>query len=203
VVVGRIAEPKGQCLAVEATAIAIGKGADVDLRLVGPVHDPEYTEQVKALIAHHGIEKQVVLVGAVVDPTAEYQNGHVFLMCSRDEAFGRVTVEAMRLGLPVIGVDSGGTSEIVEDRVSGYLVSSGNSEAMGQYLADLANDEVLRMKLSEGASRAGATYSLQQWLAPILEAAGMESLAAVRSVAPSLHGSVRPESGIPRGTPVS
>ncbi|KAL3633015.1 hypothetical protein CASFOL_025999 [Castilleja foliolosa] len=37
------------------------------------------------------------------------------------ETFGRVTIEAMAFGLPVLGTDSGGTKEIVEHGVTGLL----------------------------------------------------------------------------------
>ncbi len=43
------------------------------------------------------------------------------IVCSRCEAFGRVTVEAMLAGLPVIGSNTGGTVELIKDGVNGYL----------------------------------------------------------------------------------
>ena len=45
----------------------------------------------------------------------------VALMCSSSEAFGRTTVEAMKLGRPVIGADAGGTAELVRDGWNGLL----------------------------------------------------------------------------------
>lgn len=45
----------------------------------------------------------------------------VMLMCSKDEAFGLVTVESMLAGLPVIGRNSGATSEIIENGKTGFL----------------------------------------------------------------------------------
>ena len=49
-----------------------------------------------------------------------YRKLDVLLMCSRAEAFGRVTIEAMLRKVPVIGFDSGGTSELIEDGVTGF-----------------------------------------------------------------------------------
>ena len=48
----------------------------------------------------------------------------ILLMCSRCEGFGRVTVEAMQRGIPVIGLNTGGTSELVKDGFNGYLFNS-------------------------------------------------------------------------------
>ena len=54
------------------------------------------------------------------------QQADIVLMCSRNEAFGRVTVEAMLAGKPVIGTSSGGTGEIIEHESSGFLYPPGN-----------------------------------------------------------------------------
>jgi glycosyltransferase involved in cell wall biosynthesis len=47
-------------------------------------------------------------------------------MCSRCEAFGRVTVEAMKLGLPVIAANTGGSPELVQHGINGLLYEWGN-----------------------------------------------------------------------------
>jgi glycosyltransferase involved in cell wall biosynthesis len=49
-------------------------------------------------------------------------NFKVIIVPSWEEPFGRVTIEAMAAGVPVIGTASGGTKEIIEDGKSGYLV---------------------------------------------------------------------------------
>jgi len=46
-------------------------------------------------------------------------------MCSRHEAMGRVTVEAMSACLPVIGFDNGGTAELIEHERSGCFTPVG------------------------------------------------------------------------------
>ena len=54
----------------------------------------------------------------------------VELVCSRAEAFGRVTVEAMLGGIPVIGSNTGGTPELIQDGKNGYLYKYGNPEEL-------------------------------------------------------------------------
>ena len=49
---------------------------------------------------------------------------HVLLMCSKSEGFGRVTVEAMSRGIPVIGYRGGGTVELVKEGVNGFLFTN-------------------------------------------------------------------------------
>ena len=165
-VVGRIAEPKGQLLAVRAVAEAVRQGAKVRLRMVGPELDREYTARVRAETL--GMEDRIHFVGPLTDPSDEYRHADVFLMTSRDEAFGRVTVEAMRLGLPVIGVNSGGTAEIIEDGITGYLVAPGDAKAMGSHLAHLSANEDRRLAIGAAAHRAGLLYTEERWLDAIL-----------------------------------
>lgn len=52
------------------------------------------------------------------------------VMCSKFEAFGRVTVEALRSGKLFIGANTGATSEIVEDGITGYVYPVGNYKSL-------------------------------------------------------------------------
>lgn len=56
------------------------------------------------------------------------------LMSSTDEAFGLVTIEAMRDGLLVTGADTGATPEIIEDGVTGLLYGQGDPESLADRL---------------------------------------------------------------------
>ena len=50
------------------------------------------------------------------------------LMCSSNEAMGRVTAEAMSACLPVIGYDHAGTAELIEHETHGLLYRGGPAE---------------------------------------------------------------------------
>ena len=69
-------------------------------------------------------------------------------MCSECEAFGRVTVEAMRAGLPVCGTNAGGTPEIIDPGVNGLLSPAGDANALAANLMALELDEDLRRSLA-------------------------------------------------------
>jgi glycosyltransferase involved in cell wall biosynthesis len=69
-------------------------------------------------------------------------------MCSQCEAFGRVTVEAMRAGLPVCGTKTGGTPEIIDSGVNGLLSPAGDAKALAANLMALESDEDLRRSLA-------------------------------------------------------
>ncbi len=69
-------------------------------------------------------------------------------MCSESEAFGRVTVEAMRAGLPVCGTNAGGTPEIIDQGVNGLLSPPGDANALAANLMALESDEDLRRSIA-------------------------------------------------------
>lgn len=54
----------------------------------------------------------------------------IALMCSRNEALGRVTIESMLGECFVIGAKSGGTCELIKDGKTGSLYESGNSKQL-------------------------------------------------------------------------
>jgi glycosyltransferase involved in cell wall biosynthesis len=100
------------------------------------------------LAEHLGVEDVVSIHGPTRDLSPYWSAAHVSLMCSECEAFGRVTVEAMRAGLPVCGTDSGGTPEIIDQGVNGLLSPAGDAHALAANLMTLESDEDLRRKLA-------------------------------------------------------
>jgi len=75
----------------------------------------------------------------------------VFVSASDGEPFGRVIVEAMAAGVPVIATDSGGKREIVEDGVTGVLVPQGDVAALAGAMGTLMRDPRRRAELGEAA----------------------------------------------------
>ena len=61
--------------------------------------------------------------------------------------FPRSIIEAMRAGLPVIASDVGGVSELVEDGVTGYLISRDDSDTLKSKLETLIDNPQLRLQM--------------------------------------------------------
>ncbi|WP_445163059.1 glycosyltransferase family 4 protein [Mycobacterium sp. Dal123C01] len=147
VLVGRFKESKGQHLAIEAIAAAREAGVDMQLTLIGPGDRKPAYESARRL----GVRDLVSLHGPTRDVGRYWSAAHVALMCSDAEAFGLVTVEAMRAGLPVCGTNSGGTPEIIDPGVNGLLSAAGDADALAANLIVLESDENLRHRLAVGA----------------------------------------------------
>ena len=131
VLVGRFRESKGQDTAIRAFALVSRKVADVRLILVGGAGgtgDQSFFEFCVALASELGVAERIEFWGYIPDPERAFLAADVALMCSRNEAMGRVTAEAMSCSRPVIGFDSGGTSELIEHERTGLLYRGGPDE---------------------------------------------------------------------------
>lgn len=115
--VGLVSENKGQMDAIMAISEVIKKYPKTKLLIIGGGD----IETCQKLIAEHQLFNNVEFVGYITDVDKYYKESDALLMCSKYEAMGRVTAEAMSHGLPVIGRDSGGTSELINHNNTGLL----------------------------------------------------------------------------------
>ena len=121
--IGIFDQAKGQLLAVDYIFKVLNHYPNIQLHLFGD-KDCNYKRKVEKLVTDLSLEDKVIFKGFVDDAKEIYKNIDILLMFSKSEGFGRVTVEAMSYGAPVIGFDSGGTSELIENKVSGCLFSN-------------------------------------------------------------------------------
>ncbi len=75
------------------------------------------------------------------------------------EPLSRVLLEALALGTPIAAMDTGGTSELIEEGVSGLLAH--NREELGDALARIVHDGGVRSQLREGAKARAQAFSPQ------------------------------------------
>lgn len=125
---GRIGKAKGQQCAVDACRILLEKGkTNFHLSLCGQgsLEEP-VPDALKPYISELGVIKDMPALRKGMD---------VELVCSKAEAFGRVTAEAMMGGMPVIGSNTGGTTELIRDGETGFLFEQGNAYDLADKMA--------------------------------------------------------------------
>ncbi|MCB0767547.1 MAG: glycosyltransferase family 4 protein [Flavobacteriales bacterium] len=132
---------KGQMEAVRAFAEVHADLPGTGLHLVGDGQ----VAPVQELVNDLGLEDVVTLHGFVKDIHEVMDQAHALLQCSQHEALGRITLEAMSDGLPVIGHASGATPELVADGSNGLLYRTQGElvEAMHRLVED--RDAAMRM----------------------------------------------------------
>ena len=110
--VARIDRQKNQMALVEHLSRHPGR----KLRLVGPVTQPDYREELERRAAELGVADRVAFVGALKPGSpellAEYRAADIFVLPSRHEPFGIVVLEAWAAGLPVAASDVGGLGRL-------------------------------------------------------------------------------------------
>ena len=138
-IAGRLAEPKGHIDAIKATSNLIKKGYNVKLQIVGN-GDLNYENQLKKLIIKHDIKNEVKFLGYIADIHNIWTKTDIALICSKAEAFGRVTVEAMMGGAIVVGADTKGTAELIGSKY-GYTYRQGDSNDLSNVIEYAINNK--------------------------------------------------------------
>ncbi len=123
---GQVLPSKGHMDALGALICLKKRDIYPRLTIVGARHDIPYEEKMFQFIESNGLQDQVTFLDYSEDRETLFETHDIVLMCSLNEAFGRVTAEAMKAFTPVIGVNTGGTPELVLNESTGLLYSAGN-----------------------------------------------------------------------------
>ena len=130
-IAGRIKASKGFEDALGAMRILCEqKHRGLVLQIAGDCYDAQYFNSLKQYVSDHNMEQQVHFIGFQPNMADVWRKTDIALVCSKAEAFGRVTVEAMLCGALVIGADTMGTKELVHDGENGFLYSQGSEVSL-------------------------------------------------------------------------
>ncbi|GAA0402897.1 glycosyltransferase family 4 protein [Micromonospora gifhornensis] len=160
---GRFTAEKGQADAIKALGRCARAGQAFEMRLAG-VGDADAVRSVRALAVEHEVGHLVEVTEWADQPHLLYQWADATLMLSRNEAYGRVTVESLMSGTPVIGYRAGGTIEILDE--GGGLLVPPDADALADALLTLAGDEAAMHRLRDEARQRAVSLSSAPSSAP-------------------------------------
>jgi glycosyltransferase involved in cell wall biosynthesis len=167
VLVGAVKPGKGHEDAVRALAGALEQGTRARLTFVGPTL-PAFGEKIAELAGDLGVREHIRFTGFLNNPFEEIAAADVCLVCSRREAFGRATVEAMKCARAVVGAASGATAELIEDGVTGLLYEPGDVAGLRDAVVRLDRDRDLVRRLGENARIwASAQFTVERYAADL------------------------------------
>lgn len=112
----RVTRWKGQEDFIELMAALKQKGLPVHGLVVGEAHPrkQDFMRELQAKVAALGLEGDVTFTGHRTDLREVMAVSDIVFSLSRaPEAFGRTTLEALNLGVPVVGYDHGGATEVL------------------------------------------------------------------------------------------
>lgn len=146
VMVGSISETKGQVWAIEALKRLKDENIQVSMDIIGD-GSKYYVKKLKRKIAQYKLVDQVKFIGYQEEILSKLTQYDIGLMCSKDEAFGRVTVEYMMSGLCVIASNTGANQELIEDGVSGLLYQYGDTISLANAIKKCIRNSEFRNEL--------------------------------------------------------
>ena len=162
---GHLAPVKRFTLIPEVGRTVFARHPDWQWRICG--EGPERAE-IERKIAEYGLSKNIILAGSVSDMETEYRAAAMYVMTSEMEGLPMVLLEAKSYGLPLVSFDiMTGPGEIIRDGVNGYLVPSGDTDALAEKICRLIENEELRRDFSENSQvdieRFDSVEIIEQW----------------------------------------
>jgi glycosyltransferase involved in cell wall biosynthesis len=160
--VGWLIPIKGVTHLVNAMAEVVQRHPNSLLVLVGKGDDKggeaiKLREQVQSL----GLTDKVLFLGWRPDVNEITGCFDIFVLPSLNEGMGRVLVEAMAAGLPIVASRVGGIPDLVKHGENGLLVPPANAGALEQAISDLLSDKAKRKRMGETGKRMCRPYSIE------------------------------------------
>ena len=161
-IVGGIGKGKNQIMAINACIKLKSLTDKFMLNIIGSCNE-QYLNELQEIIRTNDLDNYVKFWGRqdYENVNQILRNMDVGLMPSRREAFGRVTVEYMLNYMPVIGVNTGATPEII-DNESGFICELDDSGKLADLMQKfITNPELLAKMCSKACERSIKNFSLE------------------------------------------
>jgi len=173
--VGRVVSWKGQDYFIKAIAEARRIDASIRGLIVGDGEtsssNNEYVSKLRSLISDLKLDDSVMFTGHRSDvPNIMKSTDAVICASSLPEPFGRVIIESMAVGTPVVATDAGGAPDIISDGVNGLLAPVKDSAALAAAMLRLSQDSGLVQKLRSAAMQTVADrYTVKRHVAQVCD----------------------------------
>jgi glycosyltransferase involved in cell wall biosynthesis len=158
-VVSHVSRVKRHDVILSAFELVAKTQPHLHLVCLGPVDhtDPGWWKYLNERTSRSEFAGRIHWIGEVLDPRGWYRSAFALVLASEKESFGRVLVEAMACGVPVIATNVGGIPEVLRGGQDGLLVPPGNPQDLADAISRLLDDTSLRLSLSTASrARAGA-----------------------------------------------
>jgi len=154
---GRLSPEKGFAVLLEAAVAVLRAEPTTGFVLFGEGGERAALE---ARIRELGLGNRFRMPGHTTDLDRYLPWADVVVLPSFTEGLPNVALEASAAGIPVVATAVGGTPEVIADGVSGYLVPSGNPDAIAGKLVTILRDESLRKRLGNaGRQRMASEFT--------------------------------------------
>jgi glycosyltransferase involved in cell wall biosynthesis len=163
-IVGQIQAMKGHEELMRAVPQVLAQVSDAYFVVAGGAFTDEcrnFQSHLRRLVDELGIADRFRFIGFRQDVPAVLKALDVLAVPSWREPFGRVVVEGLAAGCPVVGTRSGGIPEIVEDGINGLLVPPKDVDLLATALIRLAQDGDLRARFSAAGPETARRFGVK------------------------------------------
>lgn len=158
--IGRLSPEKGFDRLLSAARLVVPAFPKTGFVLIG--EGPERSRLQEA-IRESRLESHVMLAGFRSDVDQLLQGADILAQSSFTEGLPNVVLEACAAGIPVVATDVGGTSEVIQDGVNGYLVPPDDAPRLAERLLDLVGSAERRHAMgARGREVVGTRFSFGQ-----------------------------------------
>lgn len=159
--VARIDWQKDYPTFIKAAIIVILKRSDVKFVIVG---DGEDKEKIQSMIAP-GHKEKFIFIGRQSNVESIINCFDVAVLATFTEGISNAVMEYMALEKPVIVTDGGGTSELLKDGVTGYLVREGDVYQLAEKILFLLDHQDICLRMgAEGKNRIAEDFSFKKMI---------------------------------------
>jgi glycosyltransferase involved in cell wall biosynthesis len=160
--VGWLIPIKGVTYLVSAMSRVVEQHPESMLVLVGKGDDRgEEETKVKKQVESLGLADKVRFLGWRPDVDEIMGCFDIFVLPSLNEGMGRVLVEAMAAGLPIVGSQVGGIPDLVKDGKNGLLVPAADASALENAISALIVDKTKRKRMGKAGKKICRQYSAE------------------------------------------
>ena len=163
-VVARISRFKRHDTIISAFEKIAEKFAKVRLIIVGgqDCNEPEWWDEMQCRTAASIFSERICWVGPVNDVRPFYLAASMMVLASENESFGRVIVEAMANGVPVIATESGGIPEILNNGIEGILFDVGRADQLAEAMELMLSQPELASVFGAAGRMRAREFSIQK-----------------------------------------
>lgn len=163
VLAGTIQEGKGQKELLYALNLLKKENINnFHLTLLG-YSTPQNEKELNELIEKLELKENVKYIGFSKNVKQFFDEADISFTCSKSEAFGRITIEAMLSGCLVIGSDTAGTAELINNMNTGLLYKSGDSEDLKEKIKfAINNKDIVKDMAKKGREFSKENYSSEK-----------------------------------------
>ena len=147
---GRLTYWKGQKIFIEAIKLLADQNINPIFQAIILGNEQGrnvYKKQLIGLVEQHRLNKIIKFIDHCEEMPVAYRIANLVCSCSVEpEAFGRVSVEAQAMEIPIIASDIGGSTETIVNEKTGFLFKNGNPKALADVITLLMQKDYNSLK---------------------------------------------------------